>query len=92
MQRESSSPPPDQTSSGVQAGGDLDVADTLLRVQDDPGALHILKRQLLRPRGPLKHDTLGVCEFDPVTGRAVCLESTRQLAAWPGDAPGGDAT
>jgi len=39
-------------------------------VQHDPGALHILKRELLGPRGPLEHDTLSVGEFDAVTGRA----------------------
>jgi hypothetical protein len=66
----SSSPTPDQTRRRVQPRSDLDVADTLRGIEHDPRTLHILKRQLLRPRRPLEHHALLLAELDPVTGRA----------------------
>jgi hypothetical protein len=39
-------------------------------MQHDPRALHILERQLLGPRDPLKLATLALTELNPVTGRA----------------------
>jgi hypothetical protein len=66
----SSSPTPDQTRRRVQPRSDRDVADTLRGIEHDPRTLHILKRQLLRPRRPLEHHALLLAELDPVTGRA----------------------
>ena len=53
----------------VQSRGDLCVRQPLRRVQHDPRALHILKRQLLRPRPTLQHHALLLTELNLVTGR-----------------------
>jgi hypothetical protein len=55
---ESSSPASDQTSCRVQPPGDLRVSQTAGGVQHDPGALHLLERELLSPRDTLKLATL----------------------------------
>jgi hypothetical protein len=54
MLGEPPSPPADQASGGVQSGGDLGVRDASSGMQHDPRPLNLLKRELLRPRDPLK--------------------------------------
>jgi hypothetical protein len=70
MLGEPSSPPPDQTRRGIEPRRDLRVRHPLGGVEHDPRALHILERQLLRPRAALKHHALLFAEFNPVTSRA----------------------
>jgi hypothetical protein len=48
----------------------LDVGQALGGIQHDPRPLHLLERQLLRPRDPLKRGALVPAELNPVTRRA----------------------
>jgi hypothetical protein len=66
---ESSSPPPHQTRRGIKTRRDLGVVLPLGGIEHDPGPLHVLERQLLRPRHPLQHAPLVITELDPVTRR-----------------------
>jgi hypothetical protein len=69
--RRTSSPPPDQTRRAIKPGRDLRVMQTLGRIQNDPRALHILKRQLLRPRTALQLHALLLTKHDPMVKRAT---------------------
>jgi hypothetical protein len=66
---ESSSPAPDQPRGGIKPRCDLGVVQPLGGIEHDPRPLHILKRQLLRARGPREHLALILAELDPVTRR-----------------------
>ena len=66
-----SSPPPDQTRRRIQLDRNLRVMQTLGRIENNPRALHILKRQLLRPRTALQHHALLIPEHDLVARRAT---------------------
>jgi hypothetical protein len=67
---EPSSPLPHNPRRRVQARRDLGIRHPIRRVEHDPRALHILKRQLLRPRTPSQLNTLLLVELNPVLGRA----------------------
>jgi hypothetical protein len=73
--KEPSSPLPHDPGGGVQPDRDLGVRDTARRVEHDPRALHVLERQLLRPRTPRQLNALFLGERDPVLRRA-CHRNT----------------
>jgi hypothetical protein len=68
--KEPSSPLPNDPRRRVQPHRDLGIWHPVGRVEHDPRALHILKRQLLRPRPTRQLNTLLLRELDPVLGRA----------------------
>src|SRR3954452_978801 len=70
MLGEPSSPPAHKPRGGIQPHRDLGVMQPLGGIEHDPRSHNVLKRQLLRPRRPLKHTPLILAELDPVTRRA----------------------
>jgi hypothetical protein len=64
------SPLPNDPRRRVQPSSDLRVRQPLSCIEHDPRALHILKRQLLRPRTPHKLSALFLGQLDPMLGRA----------------------
>jgi hypothetical protein len=70
MLGEPSSPPAHKPRRAIQPRRDLGVMQPLGGIEHDPRPLDVLERQLLRPRGPLKHTPLVLTELDLVTRRA----------------------
>jgi hypothetical protein len=60
------SSPRDAICRAVQPSGDIDVLQSIGRIQDHPRALHRPKRQRDRARPPLKLDSLLGEEFDHI--------------------------
>lgn len=67
---EASSPAADDPGRGVEAGGDVHVAFSLGRVEDDLGALHLPPGKLLGAGDSLQLGALFLAQLDPVAGGA----------------------